>query len=322
VSQTEVLQSQTQATVNHHRKMPVSRAALRLEDTSESAHTPPRSTTSYGKVPVERVQSQFNSPMGTTHAILQSGMSARISTHAIGTGATNIAYDAEVHTPNGTAIKAAAISSGDPPKIVREHALEFGHLVTFKVGDHDYVTLTKKGMPFDKVIATLAGLPGSNVHKLGFLLTYLIPVIDSLILIEDTGHVHQDVKPENMIILGRGQAIMIDNAEIPQVGDRRFGSTPGYRSPGRHFRLAAPSADVFALGVIIGKKFNSPPEDMERLVGLSDLLSDINQHRDLRPSLRAVKVKLQEILATLNEPAAIQAIEDHFFSDPLFSGGA
>ena len=75
--------------------------------------------------------------------------------------------------------------------------------------------------------------------------------IDGLKLLEESGRVHGDVKPDNMVFIGVDRSIMIDNATAAATGQPILYSTFEYRSPeGKNMIHATSSADVYALGQI------------------------------------------------------------------------
>jgi eukaryotic-like serine/threonine-protein kinase len=90
----------------------------------------------------------------------------------------------------------------------------------------------------------------------GELLAVVAPVADALRALLDHGHVHGDVKPENVLFTEGGAPVLIDAGTARPVDDRSTEDavvvgTPDYLDPCRlDGRPAAPATDVFSLGVL------------------------------------------------------------------------
>lgn len=89
----------------------------------------------------------------------------------------------------------------------------------------------------------------------GELLAVLEPVAGALLALLDRGHVHGDVKPENVLFTGEGAPVLVDAGSVRPLGDRTtqptVEGTPDYLDPSRlDGRPSTGATDVFSLGVL------------------------------------------------------------------------
>jgi serine/threonine protein kinase len=91
-------------------------------------------------------------------------------------------------------------------------------------------------------IDELESLPGSSTsgHK-------------ELLSLENSGVVHRDIKPQNLIRTSNGRIVLIDFNIASRVGDQvlTFSGTPPYQAPDVGFNQWDPSTDLFAAGVTL-----------------------------------------------------------------------
>ncbi len=98
------------------------------------------------------------------------------------------------------------------------------------------------GRTLDEVIAEQARLPPRDVTQLGWQLCSVLHYL------HESGWLHLDVKPSNVIASERG-AMLIDLSLAVRVGRRSSGGTFDYRSPEQARRVPlTEAADVWGLG--------------------------------------------------------------------------
>ncbi len=132
--------------------------------------------------------------------------------------------------------------------------------------------------------------------------TMAIALLDALAALHDAGIVHRDVKPANLIVSDDRGPVLVDLgfARLSDGGPRltpdgRVVGTPGFIPPEVLFGVeAAPSADVYALGVLLFQMISGKaPFEGE----LSKMIVAIM--RGPRPDLRAVVPEISPALAVL-----------------------
>jgi serine/threonine-protein kinase len=81
----------------------------------------------------------------------------------------------------------------------------------------------------------------------------LKPVAEALDAIHSLGWVHLDIKPQNILINGRGVAMLADFGIAQRQGASTAACTPAYASPEQAAgdRPVGPWSDVYALGVVL-----------------------------------------------------------------------
>jgi len=105
------------------------------------------------------------------------------------------------------------------------------------------------------------------------ILTYVVQIADALQYMHDQGILHQDVKPENMLLDQHNEVLLSD------FGAYGYG-TVGYMAPEQANGSPLPSSDQYALGVVVyewlcgERPFSGSPDEVER-----------QQLNDLQPPL-------------------------------------
>jgi serine/threonine protein kinase len=96
-------------------------------------------------------------------------------------------------------------------------------------------------------------LTSSPAKKLPVALWLIRQTAQALSVLHESGWIHGDVKPENVMVGPRGHATLVDlgfATRIHSVRNRLFRGTPDYASPelmsGQH--AALPAMDIFSLG--------------------------------------------------------------------------
>lgn len=109
-------------------------------------------------------------------------------------------------------------------------------------------------------IGVVAGQPPmESLRPLGL-------VIDALRYAHAKGYVHRDIKASNVLVDARGAPYLIDFGIAATQGEAGSGGTGIASSPQQHAGdLAAPSDDIYALGVLIHEILTGRPPTPERI---------------------------------------------------------
>lgn len=116
--------------------------------------------------------------------------------------------------------------------------------------------LSMEGSIFEYVFATKQGLP-KRVAKM-----YLLQLLDALEILQDSGIVHQDLKPENFLLFNNGRVIKLADfgmfADLNPVLEKknsqespkaRINGTYSYMAPECHSGVKSFHSDIFSLMV-------------------------------------------------------------------------
>ena len=293
-------------------------------ENATAANTPiknPDGKPMYGMVDSASPAETRDTPGGSRLFLLKTGATAHITTNVLGKGATAVARAATFTSPGQTRYPAAAISGSEIPSTVLTHKAAFGHLVTVEEGKDVYVTLTSKGTTLEDAAEKIVPYKEDQKYKLAFLLSFFPSILEKLSLIHASWHVHEDIKPPNLVILGPGNAGPIDMRDLPCIQDTKKTFSIGYVSPSRNLiRRAAPASDIFAMGRSISRGLTAFSDVFKEFYGLSDLLVDLSKDRCDRPSLITFKTRLEDILDAFKSKnpgeyeAALASIEKQFFA--------
>ncbi len=158
---------------------------------------------------------------------------------------------------------------------------------------------------------------------------YILQVADALKYVHSLNRLHLDVKPANIMIDSRGDAILIDFGASKHYDDQSGENTTtllGLKTNGyapieqinTSFKTFSPATDIYALGATFYKLLtgNTPPNALDRL-------SDIEALRPLpttiaRPIRNAVNQSLN--LKPKDRPQSINDFLKIFNSSTIFSG--
>jgi hypothetical protein len=251
----------------------------------------------YGSGIIARAKEITTTPGGSSQVRLYSGASAHISTLPLGEGGETSAYVATYRSPGGNYYPAAAIHTLGPSKYMHTHAKEFGNLASIDLGNSDYVLLTLKGTTLRAAVEKIRPCECPEKYKLAFLLSHLPSLVHKLELIEASGHAHEDIKPDNIVIWKPGEAGPIDMRNLPKQGDRKKTFSTHYVSPGKNLvRMANSSSDVFAIGKSISRGLAAFEPVFSEIPGLTELIQDLSKPRDERPTLTILKSRLEGCL--------------------------
>ncbi len=137
------------------------------------------------------------------------------------------------------------------------------------------------------------------------ILNYILPICKVLVYVHSQGVIHQDIKPENVLVLDNGEIRLIDFGIALEKKERRlfthgyskFIGTPDYMAPERLLgRSGDESTDVYAVGVMLYEMFcgNTPFEALDGSTALiSQNVSDdppdvLRFNPDLPPALATI----------------------------------
>ena len=96
------------------------------------------------------------------------------------------------------------------------------------------------------------------------MLAWLFPLVETLARIHDSGHVHADLKPANVLFRADGSVVLSDFGLAVPIGAEHHGASPGYVSPERAAGAsAAPSDDVYALGCLLEQVLEREPAQQQ-----------------------------------------------------------
>lgn len=242
---------------NPHRQGPTATAAIRPTTALETVKTEPIPVpkSAFGPDRVQHPTKQTQGPDGSIRLTLPGNIKVNISPTIIGQGSQSTVRGATVDSPGKHRYPAVAIKGKKPRNVFRD--APFGNIATIRVDDNVYFNVSKRGIPFTDVSRILRTypLPTSPGLKYAFILKYTAKCMDTLRIIHAANRAHQDVKPDNMIILKKDGATMIDIDQIPEIGNPSFLSTREYESPDRHRKVAKPAADIYAIGEMLQSDF-------------------------------------------------------------------
>ena len=160
--------------------------------------------------------------------------------------------------------EACALARFTHPGIVRVH-----DVVDEPPSDFVVMELVR-GRPLAEMIAERGAIPAAEA----------LPLIefagDALRAVHESGYVHRDVKPENIIAADDGRVVLLDfgaaRTFLPGDADEDRLLTPGYAPPEQYQAEArlGPAADIYALGatayhLLTGR---APPAAPDRAAGL------------------------------------------------------
>jgi len=236
-----------------------------------------------------------------------------------GSGARSTAYCINYTPPDSTvSFHAVGIYYQTIPNHIVNRGKQFGQLETIRMDNGTYLSLSKRGVTFDDAYKTLRTLPYDNAYKLAFLLHYLSIVIDSLVTLHVADRTHQDVKPANMVILGKNQASAIDIDQAPLERAYTFDMTEFFSSPDRKDNGSSKKGDSFSLAKSIRDGF--PLYQTNFSLTLWHCINKaLYLDRDLRPSLEEMKDAFRQHNVGLNTVNSavfrdqFQAVESAFF---------
>jgi len=298
---------------NHHHSFPALGAASLssppektiFQTEQNDYQSPPKSPSTprpqYGTGPIVHPTEQNTTPGGSREFALDNGAHVRITTNQLGNGSETTAYSGLFTSPGKTQYAVAAIRTNDAPQTIYTHPQSFGYIATIQVIDDpwesEYIALTVKGTTLKDACEKIEDYDAPPKYKLAFLLHYFPTIVDKLILIQNSGHVHRDLNGQNLVITDKADAYPIDMRNIPLTGSRTQKYTPGYLSPRSHQKKQSEtSGDVFALGKTISIGFSSVQNSFTEIPGLTELLADMEKPREERPSLDTVKDRLETCL--------------------------
>ncbi|MEM8611343.1 MAG: serine/threonine-protein kinase [Cyanobacteria bacterium P01_H01_bin.105] len=162
------------------------------------------------------------------------------------------------------------------------------------------------------------------------ILTLISDVLSGLAYAHHRGIIHCDVKPENILLIyrdGRWRAKISDFgiAKLIQDQSSRKGSgqtgSPAYMAPERFYRQYSPSADVYAVGIIlfellVGRRpFTGTPAALQS-AHLNQSVPEVDQLID---PLKHIIAKALEKLPARRYPTATEMLADLQQLDPLSS---
>lgn len=289
------------------------------DETDSQRKNPSSQTPHYAIGDILRPISDVSTPGRSRHLVAANQSSATITEDLLGTGGDTSAFSAIFTSPGMTKYPAAAIYTMNPPKTVYPRAKDFGHLATFHLGEMDYVSLTLKGTTLKDATQRLIDDPAAEKYKLAFLLTQFPHILEKLSLIEASGHAHEDIKPENLVIWHHDNAGPIDMRALPKIGDRKRTFSKDYTSPGKQLiRTASSSSDAFAIGRSISIGFRVFERAFSEIPGLTTLLTDLEKDRTNRPGLDSIKARIEQSLADCraqdgNYATELAKVESRFF---------
>lgn len=229
----------------------------------------------------------------------------------LGGGATSRVYEAHDHASGRTVALKIARADIDPrtrARLEREVIALRSVRHPGVVAVHDQGTLDDgrpylvmeriHGRSLDQLLfaAPERRLPHTEASRIA------TAVLEALGALHEAGVVHRDVKPANVIVSDDGRPILVDLgfARLADGGPRltpdgRVVGTPGFIPPEVLFGVeAAPSADVYAMGVLLFEMIAGvPPFGGE----LSKMIVAIM--KGPRPDLRATVPEVSPALAVL-----------------------
>lgn len=149
-------------------------------------------------------------------------------------------------------------------------------------------------------------------------LRYIGQVMDALETVHDANMLHLDIKPDNIIIDAKDDAILIDFGVSKQYDEidghntsTIMGQTPGYAPPeqaGNCIRQFTPAADIYALGATLYTALTGtvPPSSTDIVSGFASLapLAD-----DASPALQQAITLMMQPNAS-QRPQTIAAVRD------------
>lgn len=117
---------------------------------------------------------------------------------------------------------------------------------------------------------------------------YILQVADALAYVHSQNRLHLDIKPGNIMVDGRGRAVLIDFGASKQYDEVNgentstlMGLTPGYASPeqmGKDVKKFLPATDIYSLGATFYKLLTgvTPPDCSYRFSG--DAVAPLPSH--------------------------------------------
>ena len=286
---------------------------------------PPHPSITYGVPAITQARTDEISPHGgSRHIVAADTSTARIAAAPFAEGGQTSAFKATFTSPGKTGYPAVAIYTDHPTKTVTSHPTAFGHLRIVQIPQGGYVTLSKQGITLKDAVEKIKDDPNLPKYKLACLLSYFPSMIDKLSLIEDSGHAHEDIKPENLVIWGPGDAGPIDMRDLPRIETYKKTFSIGYTSPGTQLRRPASSlSDVFATGRSISIGLAVFQASFAEIPGLPELLIDLEKARDARPALAMFKDRLETCLQDFKAinpeeyDTQLAAIHELVFAEPF-----
>ncbi len=146
------------------------------------------------------------------------------------------------------------------------------------------------------------GMKDQNIRSNYELIQVVLKVCDALAFAHNKGHIHQDIKPDNIMVGEYGQVFVIDWGASSCSGDE-LSLTPVYMSPQQACaKLPTEQDDVYCLGAtlfhcLVGR-YPTDGETLEELVdkkrhGVIDELNEEEQSRVPKPLLAIVMKALE-----------------------------
>lgn len=168
-------------------------------------------------------------------------------------------------------------------------------------------------MPFleGETLGDIIGQEGALIEQR--VLVVLRVLLRALRVAHRAGILHQDVKPENVYMVGNRQPVLIDfgNAREQSVFAGRQHGTPGYAPPEQGAGRMGVSGDIYALGATIYACLTAqaPPDAVDRVAGEA-----------LNPTVASMRGKVSDLLLDFVEKAMQLRPEDRYASvDEVFT---
>lgn len=158
--------------------------------------------------------------------------------------------------------EAKALARLKHPNIVNVRTFFLANNTAYLVMDYEH------GKNFGRYIKQRKGNLSTN-----FLLTVFPPVLDALKLIHKGGHLHLDIKPNNIHLRPGGNPLLLDFGAVHEIARTRSNQqsqvvTPGYSPIEQYYSsgYVGPWSDVYAMGATMRTAIEGkpPPSAIER----------------------------------------------------------